>query len=74
MPFEKTIRKRSNPIADLSVVDYKNPGLLKKFITERGKIIPSRLSGTNAEGQRKLATEIKRARYIALVPYVANNE
>ncbi|RKY37188.1 MAG: 30S ribosomal protein S18 [Candidatus Omnitrophota bacterium] len=52
-------------------IDYKDVDRLSKFITERGKIVPSRISGTCAKHQRKLATAIKRARYIALLPYVA---
>jgi small subunit ribosomal protein S18 len=51
------------------VIDYKNPELLKRFITERGKIIPRRITGTRAGYQRKLATAIKRARNIALLPF-----
>ncbi len=55
-------------------IDYKAPGTLKYFITERGKIIPRRISGTCARHQRKLAREIKRARKIALLPYVGPSE
>lgn len=50
-------------------VDYKEIGVLKDFITENGKIIPSRVTGTKARYQRQLATAIKRARYLALLPY-----
>lgn len=70
---DKVIRIKTDPLKDI-VVDYKDAKLLRKFTTERGKIIPRRLSGTTAKGQRQLATAIKRARYIALLPYVANNE
>jgi len=52
------------------VIDYKRPDILKNFITERGKIIPSRISGTCAKHQRKLAKEIKKARIMALLPFV----
>ncbi len=52
------------------VIDYKRPDILKNFITERGKIIPSRISGTCAKHQRKLAREIKKARIMALLPFV----
>jgi small subunit ribosomal protein S18 len=52
-------------------LDYKNVNLLKGFITERGKILPSRISGTSAFYQRRLAQEIKRARAMALLPYIA---
>ena len=51
-------------------IDYKNPKTLKQFITERGKIIPRRITGTCAKHQRKLATAIKQARTIAFLPYV----
>ena len=50
-------------------IDYKDLTMLKNYITETGKIIPSRLSGTRARYQRQLATAIKRARYLALLPY-----
>jgi small subunit ribosomal protein S18 len=52
-------------------VDYKDVGKLVKFISERGKIVPSRVSGTCSKHQRKLAQAIKRARFIALLPYAA---
>ena len=50
-------------------VDYKGVELLKDFITETGKIIPSRVTGTKAKYQRQLSTAVKRARYLALLPY-----
>jgi small subunit ribosomal protein S18 len=50
-------------------VDYKNPGELKYFITERGKIVPRRISGNCAKHQRQVALAIKRGRTIALLPY-----
>ena len=52
-------------------IDYKDVMKLRKFITERGKIIPRRISGNCAKHQRKLTIAIKRARYIALLPYIA---
>lgn len=51
------------------VADYKNPDGLRRFVTERGKILPRRITGTCAKHQRHLAREIKRARAIALLPY-----
>lgn len=51
-------------------MDYKDAEMLSRFITERGKIVPSRITGTCAPHQRKLGRAIKRARYLALVPYV----
>jgi small subunit ribosomal protein S18 len=52
------------------VVDYKDERTLGRFLTERGKILPSRLSGTCARHQRQLSTAIKRARELALIPYI----
>lgn len=56
--------------AKIEVVDYKDEQLLSRFITERGKIVPSRITGTCAPHQRKLTTAIKRGRFLALLPYV----
>ena len=56
---------------DAPVIDYKDARLLRSYITERGKIVPRRISGTCAKHQRQLATAIKRARTIALLPYLA---
>ncbi|MBL4584820.1 MAG: 30S ribosomal protein S18 [Pseudomonadales bacterium] len=50
-------------------IDYKDLEALKAYITETGKIVPSRITGTKAKYQRQLATAVKRARYLALVPY-----
>ncbi|SEI57267.1 SSU ribosomal protein S18P [Allopseudospirillum japonicum] len=50
-------------------IDYKDIETLKGYITETGKIVPSRITGTKARYQRQLATAIKRARYLALLPY-----
>ena len=52
------------------IVDYKDDRTLQRFLTERGKILPSRLSGTCARHQRQLSTAIKRARQLALLPYI----
>jgi len=52
-------------------LDYKNPDLLKRYVTDRGRIVPRRISGVCAFYQRRLATEIKRARAIGLLPYAA---
>ena len=53
-----------------SKIDYKDPVSLKHFISERGKIMPSRITGVCAKKQRELAVAIKRARFIALLPYL----
>ena len=54
-----------------SVIDYKDARLLRNFVTERGKMIPRRISGNCARHQRLLTKAIKRARYMALMPYTA---
>ncbi|MBK5929916.1 MAG: 30S ribosomal protein S18 [Halochromatium sp.] len=53
----------------ITEIDYKDINLLKAFVSESGKIVPSRITGTSARYQRQLATAIKRARFIALLPY-----
>ena len=65
-------RKKSDPLKGKDI-DYKNKKMLEGFITERGKIIPSRISGVSQKNQRILAREIKRARHIGLLPFVRNN-
>jgi small subunit ribosomal protein S18 len=50
-------------------IDYKDLNTLKNYVTESGKIVPSRITGTSAKYQRQLATAIKRARFLALLPY-----
>ncbi len=64
-------RRKVDPfLADPELkIDYKDPALLRRFISERGKIVPRRISGVCAKNQRKLAVAIKRARNIALLPY-----
>lgn len=54
---------------DAATIDYKNPTLLKSFITDRGKLVPRRISGSCAKHQRALALAVRRARMIALVPF-----
>ena len=51
------------------VIDYKNVAMLKKYVSERGKILPRRITGTCAKHQRAMTVAIKRARHIALMPY-----
>ena len=55
-------------------IDYKDLDTLKGYITETGKIVPSRITGTKARYQRQLATAIKRARYLALLPYTDGHQ
>lgn len=54
-------------------ITYKDPGMLKKFITDRGKIMPRRITGVCAKCQRKLAVEIKKARYLAMLPFSSDH-
>ncbi|MDN7242573.1 SSU ribosomal protein S18P [Planomicrobium soli] len=56
---------------NITYIDYKDTDLLKKFISERGKILPRRVTGTSAKWQRKLTIAIKRSRIMALLPFVA---
>ncbi|MCB1801001.1 MAG: 30S ribosomal protein S18 [Gammaproteobacteria bacterium] len=50
-------------------IDYKDLNMLKQYVSESGKIVPSRITGTSAKYQRQLADAVKRARYLALLPY-----
>ena len=63
-------KKRLSPIKPGEPIDYKDVDLLKKFITERGKILPRRLTGLTAKQQRDLTNAVKRARIVALLPFV----
>ena len=56
----------------IKYIDYKDPKFLKRFLNEQGKILPRRLTGTSLKFQRKIATSVKRARHIALLPYVTD--
>ncbi|MFT6398935.1 MAG: small subunit ribosomal protein S18 [Bradymonadia bacterium] len=55
------------------LIDYKDVSLLKRFLSMRGKILPSRITGVSAKYQRELAVAIKRARTLAFIPYVAQD-
>lgn len=72
-PYRKGRGKRRKvcyfTVNKIEYIDYKDVELLKKFISERGKILPRRVTGTSAKYQRMLTTAIKRARQIALLPY-----
>ena len=65
-------RRKSCPFSGPNApkIDYKDTILLARYTSERGKIVPSRISAVSAKKQRELATAIKRARYLALMPYV----
>jgi small subunit ribosomal protein S18 len=74
---KKKRAQQRNKVSRLTVdrvvwIDYKDIGLLKHYVTERGKIIPRRITGATARHQRMLTRAIKRARQIALLPYVAD--
>lgn len=60
-------------VEGIEEVDYKDVELLKDFVGETGKIVPSRITGTKARYQRQLSTAVKRARYLALLPYTDNH-
>ncbi len=63
-------RRRVSPIKPGDPIDYKDVDLLRKFITERGKILPRRITGLTAKQQRDLTVAIKRARILALLPFI----
>ena len=56
----------------IKYVDYKDPEFLKKFLNEQGKLLPRRITGTSLKYQRKVSKAVKRARQLALLPYVAD--
>ncbi len=58
----------------ITEIDYKDLNLLKAYVSETGKIVPSRITGTKAKYQRQLSTAIKQARYVALLPYTDKHE
>ena len=64
-------RRKSCPFsgADAPVIDYKDVRLLQRYVSERGKIVPSRITAVSAKQQREMARAIKRARFLALLPY-----
>jgi small subunit ribosomal protein S18 len=63
-------RRRLSPIKPGDPIDYKDVDLLRKFVTERGKILPRRITGLTAQQQRALTSAIKRARVLALLPFI----
>ena len=68
-------RRKTCPFtgANAPKIDYKDVKLLQRYISERGKIVPSRITAVSAKKQRELANAIKRARFLALLPYVIND-
>ena len=67
-------RKKSCPLShpEAPAVDYKDPKLLGRFISERGRILPSRITAVSAKKQRALRKAIKQARFLALLPFVGS--
>ncbi|MBL41159.1 MAG: 30S ribosomal protein S18 [Rhodospirillaceae bacterium] len=67
-------RRKSCPFSgsDAPKIDYKDIRLLQKFLSERGKIVPSRITAVSAKKQRELSTAVKRARFLGLLPYVVD--
>ncbi|MDF5717844.1 MAG: 30S ribosomal protein S18 [Rhizonema sp. PD38] len=63
-------RRRLSPIKPGEPIDYKDVDLLRKFVTERGKILPRRITGLTSQQQRELTLSIKRARIVALLPFI----
>ncbi len=63
-------RRRLSPIKPGEPIDYKDVDLLRKFVTERGKILPRRITGLTSQQQRDLTASIKRARILALLPFI----
>ena len=59
---------------DVKEIDYKDLNTLRQYLTENGKIVPSRVTGTKSKYQRQLATAVKRARFLALIPYTDNHD
>ncbi len=69
-------QKKTDPFAEARIrfLDYKDDRLLSRFIGETGKIVPGRLNGATARHQRQLAKAIKKARYLALLPYTKGSQ
>ena len=70
------VQRKACPVCESGarVLDYKDERTVSRFVTERGKILPRRISGMCARHQRQAGTAIKRARYLALLPYIAGFE
>ncbi len=72
-PILRKPKKKQNPLkaAKVTYIDYKDTGLLRKFISDRGKIRARRVTGVSVQEQRQIATAIKNAREMALLPYTS---
>ena len=74
-PQQKDVKKKKYcrfKKSGIKYIDYKDPEFLKKFLNEQGKSLPRRLTGTSLKFQRKVAQAVKRARHLALLPYVTD--
>ncbi len=69
----RVVARRKRTLDQNIIIDYKKPDTLKRFVTDRGKIIPRRISGATASQQRLICEAIKRARYLSLLPYAVNH-
>lgn len=73
-PRSRNVKKirtpKNSPIAEDKVIDYKDIALLSKFVSERGKIVPRNKTGVSARQQRELTQAIKRARHLAMLPFL----
>ncbi len=63
-------RRKPNPLGAAETVDFKDVQLLKYFVSERGKLLPRRITGVTAKQQRRVAQAVKRARHLGLLPYL----
>ncbi len=74
LPFRPMFKRRKGcPFTEKGIkIDYRDVRMLQRYVSERGRIIPSRITGVSAKKQRELATAVKRARFMALMPYVAD--
>lgn len=74
LDIETTVKKKYCRFkrSGIKYIDYKDPKFLLKFVNEQGKILPRRLTGTSLKYQRKVSIAIKRARHLAIMPYVAD--
>ena len=74
-PIDKKIKKSKYcrfKKSGIKFVDYKDPDFLMKFINEQGKLLPRRITGTSAKYQKKVSQAVKRARHLAILPYLAD--
>ncbi|MBI2603147.1 MAG: 30S ribosomal protein S18 [Deltaproteobacteria bacterium] len=71
---KRNLLRKKRTLDPALIIDYKNPDVLRRFVTDRGKIIPRRISGATQEQQRKLAVAIKRARFLSLLPYSISHD